>query len=332
MVMPASRRLDFSEIPIIDIGALVDGDEKGTAKVAEQLAHACSAVGFMYVKNHGVPRKLLDRLVEQTALFFKRPFEKKMEVTLEDSLQFRGYLPLGYESYKGDAERTGGKNLQEGFIIMHERPVHPERLSDGPNRWPADMPEFKPAMLDYFAATEKLAHQLLPGFALALGLDREFFKSMFSDGSSMLKLNHYPPQDSPEHIGEIGVTAHSDSGGYTILWQDDVGGLEVMNKSGEWVAAPPIEDTYVVNLGDLMQIWTNGRFSSTPHRVINRSGTDRYSIPSFTNPAYDSIVKPLIGEAPAGFKPYKSGPYQYDIYCRIFPQRAPRRVAAFVAA
>jgi isopenicillin N synthase-like dioxygenase len=111
---------------------------------------------------------------------------------------------------------------------------------------------------------------------------------------------------------------HADSGGFTILWLVDNGGLEVQTKSGEWVGAPPIADTFVINLGNIMQIWTNGRFSSTPHRVINRSG-DRYSIPLFVNPDSSATIAPLIGGPTTDFEPFLYGKYQRDEWRRIFP-------------
>jgi len=137
----------------------------------------------------------------------------------------------------------------------------------------------------------------------------------------MLKLNHYPLQEKPEHDKEIGVLGHSDSGCFTILWQDNNGGLEVQNKAGEWVGVPPIDGAYVINLGRIMQILSNGMFSATEHRVINRTGADRYSIPMFVNPSYNTTIKPLVGDPPADFKPFLSGHYQEDVYRRTYPHK-----------
>jgi len=313
MALPQSRRLDFSEIPVIDIAPLVEG--RNPASTINALKRACSDVGFLYVRNHGLPRELIANLVEQAALFFGRPMDEKMRIVVNPRM--RGYLPLGYRSYEG--EPTAGKSHQEGFWIGHERPLNAESPLDGPNIWPEYPPGLKPAMLAYFAAVEKLSHVFMRGFALALDLKPDFFEPIFSRPMSRLKLNHYPPQDEPERENEIGVVPHSDSGGFTILWQDANGGLEIQSKSGEWVGAPPIPDTYVINLGNIMQIWTNGHFSSTPHRVINRGGKDRYSIPLFVNPNRDAVIEPLIGAHEAGFEPFKFGDYQRKYYRRSFP-------------
>lgn len=302
MPIPASRRLDFAEIPVIDAGKLVAGDTDPQAVAA--LDRACTDVGFFYVKNHGVEPRLIDAVAAQAARFFARPWTEKMSLVVNPRM--RGYLPLNYESLVG--EPGGGVSQQEGFWIGHERPVAGANPLDGPNRWPASEPGLAPAMLAYFTAVEALSAVLLGAFALALGFPRDHFDPMFSAPQSRLKLNHYPPQEAPQHESDIGVVGHSDSGGFTILWQDAHGGLEVQSRNGDWVGAPPIAGTFVINIGTVMQIWTGGRFSSTPHRVINRSGNDRYSVPLFVNPNYD---------VPVGGPQFAD--YQTDIWRRIFP-------------
>ena len=149
-----------------------------------------------------------------------------------------------------------------------DRPLKSDNRLDGPNLWPENSRLLKRLMEAYYKAATELASVLQKAFALALGLPERFFSELFVDQSSLLKINHYPPQDNPTTVSNIGVVPHSDEGGFTILWQDNNGGLEVESKGGEWVVAPPIEETFVINLGDTMQIWTNGEFSSTPHRRI----------------------------------------------------------------
>ncbi len=314
MALPLSRRLDFSEIPVIDISPLVDGNAEQLERTVAALDRACSDVGFIYIRNHGVSRDLVTRLAQQARLFFNRSMDEKMRIVLDQRM--RGYLPLNYRSYEGEAR--AGTSHQEGFWIGHERPLSAALPLEGPNQWPEAVPDLKPTMLAYFSAVEELSQVLQRGFALALGLAPDFFQLLFRVPNSRLKLNHYPPQDAPEADNDIGVVPHSDSGGFTILWQDDNGGLEVQSKSGEWVGAPPIDDTFVVNLGNIMQIWTNGRFSSTPHRVINRAGRDRYSIPLFVNPDSSARIAPLIGPT-SNFSPFRYGDYQRDEWRRIFP-------------
>ena len=302
MALPPSRRLDFSEIPLIDAGRLIAGDDDAATVAA--LDRACTDVGFFYVKNHGVAQRLIDELALQAARFFTRPMDEKLSIVVNP--QMRGYLPLNYESAIGDA--GVGTSRQEGFWIGRERSAGAPSPLDGPNRWLASEPHLAPAMLAYFDAVEALGRVLLRAFALALGYSPTYFDAWFSAPQSRLKLNHYPPQDAPHDASDIGVVGHSDSGGFTILWQDDNGGLEVQSKNGDWVGAPPLPGTFVINIGNVMQIWTGGRFSSTPHRVVNRSGNDRYSVPLFVNPNYD---------VPVDGRPFAD--YQTDIWQRIFP-------------
>jgi isopenicillin N synthase-like dioxygenase len=315
MEVSSSRRLDVCEIPVIDIGPLVKGEHARAGSTIDALARACRDVGFLQVTNHGVSNDALAGVVAEAARFFALSIDEKMKVAIEDSPIFRGYLPL-----KCKGEVGSGDNLHEAFIIFHERRAAGYCPMHGPNQWPVGMPGFKEALLSYFAAVEKLAHAILPGFALAIGLKCDVFDPMFDDPMMMLKLNYYPAQAAPTSDNEIGIVAHCDSGAFTILWQDDVGGLEVLN-SGEWVVVPPIPGAFVINIGNLMQTWTNGRFQSTSHRVVNRYGKDRYSIAFFANPNYATVIRPLLGDPSPDFEPFVSGQYQKGVYRRIYPQR-----------
>lgn len=290
MAIPQSRRLDFSEIPIIDVSTLVSGDND-TATV-DAIGKACRDVGFIYIKNHGFPQSLIDNVLVAADEFFSRSMDEKNKVVVNERI--RGYLPLRYRSYEGESKAATSN--QEGFWIGEERSINPENRLDGPNLWPENSEALKNTLQAYYLASTELSLVLQRAFSLALGESGDYFQKLFTRQSSMLKLNHYPPQENPTEVSNIGVVPHTDSGGFTILWQDDKGGLEIQSKSGEWVLAPPIPETFVINIGNTMQIWTDGEFSSTPHRVINRSGANRYSIPFFVNPRWDVPVKPLIGE------------------------------------
>ena len=314
MTIPESRRLAFKEIPIIDLSLLVSGDRDNTA--VEKIGKACREVGFLYVKNHGIPEKLINDILAAGREFFERPLVQKEEVLLDTRI--RGYLPLGYRSYEG--ESIAAISNQEGFWMGPDRPLKSDNRLDGPNLWPENSQSLRNSLEAYYKAATTLAIVLQKAFALALGLPDDFFKKLFVDQSSLLKINHYPPQDNPTTVSNIGVVPHSDEGGFTILWQDENGGLEVESKGGEWVVAPPIEETFVINLGDTMQIWTNGEFSSTPHRVINRSGADRYSIPFFASPRWNVPVKPLLGSRRVNEPLEESFEiYQSRHHRRIFP-------------
>ena len=312
MAIPLSRRLDFSEIPQIDVGPLLAGNV-GEADI-DALSRACMDVGFFYVRNHGVSGELIARLHREADRFFSMPVDDKM--TLKIDQRMRGYLPLDYASYEGEARAA--RSRQEGFWVGFERPVNEARQFDGPNQWPNDQPALRDAMMAYLDALQDLATALQRGFSLALGLGPNGFADKFQDPMTLLKLNHYPPQDNPEDVSYIGVVPHTDAGAFTILWQDDGDGLEIQNKSGEWISAPSIPGTFVINIGNLMQIWSNGRFSSTPHRVINRGGRDRHSIPLFVYPSHAAMIEPMVGDA-TDFEPVMFADYIRDIWRRTFP-------------
>ncbi|NKB61775.1 MAG: hypothetical protein GKR95_06420 [Gammaproteobacteria bacterium] len=320
MTIPISRRLEFSEIPVVDLAPLVQGESHNPT--IKSLEHGAREVGFFYIRNHGIDFDLVAKLHNQAILFFQQSMEEKKKILIDHRI--RGYLPLGYQSYEG--ERREGTSYQEGFWIGHETPVNDVHLLEGPNQWLKHPPELKSIMESYFVAVERVSRILQIAFAQALGLEPGFFDRMFDRPTSRLKLNHYPPQYAAKNENKIGVVPHSDSGAFTILWQDDHGGLEIQNKNGEWVGALPMPDTFVVNLGNIMQYWSNGRFSSTPHRVINRAGTDRYSIPLFVNPNHEVIIEPLVDLENKTFTPFVYGEYQRELWRRTFPVAKMRNI------
>tara|TARA_B100000676_G_scaffold311626_1_gene382210 strand:+ start:15471 stop:16430 length:960 start_codon:yes stop_codon:yes gene_type:complete len=313
MALPKSRRLDFTEIPVVDISKLVAGDDDSAT--IDAIGTACRNIGFVYVKNHGVAPELIDNVLAASGEFFSRPMEDKNKVVLDERL--RGYLPLRYRSYEG--EDNAATSNQEGFWMGTQRPLNPANRLDGPNVWPENGDALRNAMETYYTAASGLAGHLQRAFSLALGQESDFFARMFDRQQSLLKVNHYPPQDNPTSVSDIGVVPHSDEGGFTILWQDETGGLEIESKSGEWVVAPPLPGTYVINLGNAMQIWTNGEFSSTPHRVINRYGADRYSVPFFAYPRWDTPMKPLFDDTDDDGDVEICEAYQVRKWRRIFP-------------
>jgi len=312
MAIPESRRLNFTEVPVVDVGDLMRGDE--ATHTIEDIRNACRDVGFLYVANHGVSESTIGALLDAANVFFGQPLDAKMRWALDQRM--RGYLPLYYRSYEGEARAA--TSHQEGFWIGHDRPQDPGAPLEGPNIWPDDQPALKTTMLEYFRAIEPLQLTLQRAFALALGLAPHTFDKLFDHSLSRLKLNHYPPQHDEITEHNLGVVPHSDSGGFTILWQDDNGGLEIQSKNGDWVGAPPIPGTMVVNLGQIMQRWTNGEFSATPHRVINRKNVDRYSIPLFVNPNSDAVIQPLTGD-PDSFEPFRYGEHQRKSWQASFP-------------
>ena len=311
MALPESRQLDFDEIPVIDIGRLLDRSE--AVDIICQIDRACRDIGFFYIVGHGVDMRLVSQLQSAAAKFFNLPETAKMSLGLDPSM--RGYLPLYYHSKINDS--FSGTSHQEGFWIGEDFGTDSRHPLEQENRWPDHPASLRPSMSEYHHAIENLAAVLGQGLADALGQADNFYSTHFARPTSRLKLNHYPPQENATRIDNIGVIPHADSGAFTILWQDQNGGLEVRSKNGEWVGAPPLKDSFVINIGDLLQYWSNGRYSSTQHRVINRNGVDRYSIPYFVNPSADIIISALDGRE--SFTPFNYGDYQTGKWRNFFP-------------
>ncbi|MFP6740524.1 MAG: 2-oxoglutarate and iron-dependent oxygenase domain-containing protein [Alphaproteobacteria bacterium] len=336
------------DVAIIDFAPALYGGPDDLKRVAATVVSACEDIGFFYIANHPIPDDLRRRVFEEAANFFALPDERKMQVSMERSLNYRGYIPLnvlpkpenrrgagveGFQQHLDDdaTADSEAKELEpdasESFQIHRElalddpdvqagKPLH------GPNQWPAGLPLMRDTMLEYFDAMSAFAKRVLEVFAVGLDLDPRLFGPYYVKSLMQVRLIHYPAQAPGENV-PVGVRPHSDAGALTLLMQDDVGGLEVRNKQGEWVLVPPIEDTYVVNIGDTMKLWTNNRFQSTPHRVINTYGADRYSIPFFANPDYDAVIKPIPtcvdDENPPVFDTLHCGESMLHTYSRIWP-------------
>lgn len=290
----------FDHIPLIDYGMISSSDPTVRAEAAGKLREACENVGFFYLRNHGVPQEIIDSCFEQSRRFFAQPVEDKMLGHVPRSSQNRGYVAMNEEQVDPD----GGKDLHEAFDLSHDVPLDdPEVIRgcwlSGPNVWPQRAPaEFRPTLEAYYDNMIGLAQRLYSAFALSLDLQEDFFDGMLHRPGSFMRILHYPPHPPKsdavlEKVEQLGIGAHSDYQCFTILAQDEVGGLEVRNAQGDWIAATPIAGTFVVNIGDMMARWSNDRFSSTMHRVINRSGRERYSIPFFCGVDYDATIETL---------------------------------------
>lgn len=318
------QAIAFQKIPLIDVGPLVDGSNP--AAVAEALGTAAATVGFVYIRNHGVPAELRAAMMAESERFFAQPLEAKTALHIRNSAVHRGYFPLFEENT--DPDLTA--DLKEGFDMGRDLgPDAPEVVQclplHGPNQWPESLPKFRATAETYFAAMRSLAETLMRGFALALRLEPDFFADKVNRPLAQLRLLHYPPQQGHVVADTMGCGAHTDYGCLTILAQDANGGLQVRNADGDWIAAPPIPDTFVINFGDQMARWTNGRFQATPHRVINASGRERYSMPFFFDPNWEALIEALPGTVLAGetprYPPVLAGPYLQSRFDATFAYR-----------
>jgi isopenicillin N synthase-like dioxygenase len=279
----------MSAIPVIDISPLVSGSPAQAQAVAKALGHACRDVGFFYISGHGVPPALMERVFDTSAAFFTGPASIREAVSFSGPGDNRGYIRLGGETL----DPSKPPDVKEAFNIGLELPPDdPQMLAPAPfraaNLWP-DMPGFRDTMLDYFNRVWRLGRDLHRGFALDLGLEPDYFETRLDRPNATLRLLHYPQSTTPPSEGQLGAGVHTDYGNVTLLATDAVGGLMVQDRSGRWLDAPVIPDTFVCNIGDCLMRWSNDVYVSTPHKVVN-PGKDRYSVAFFLDPNPDAVV------------------------------------------
>jgi isopenicillin N synthase-like dioxygenase len=311
----AADRPDFHSVPMIDLTGMMSNDLEARTRVAAALRDACVNVGFFYISNHGVPQELVDGMFAIAARLFALPVDKKMQWHVKKSSTLLGYVAMRDEN----ANPTVGKgDMHEAFdFVPEDAEVEGDLLAGdfrrAGNLWPEEVPDFHELATRYGIEMRLLARRMFAAFALALELPEDYFASLTSSPMALIRMLHYPTQPGPFSEETIGTGAHTDHECFTILCQDWVQALQVRNRGGEWIEAPPIRGTFVVNIGDLMARWTNGIFASTYHRVSNLSGHARYSLPCFIGPNSDALIEALPScvsdERPAKFAPVKAGEY-----------------------
>ncbi|MGC2412990.1 MAG: 2-oxoglutarate and iron-dependent oxygenase domain-containing protein [Stellaceae bacterium] len=286
-----------AQIPVIDFGPAFGGEPGALPRVAAAARHACENVGFFYALNHGVPEELIDRAFAASRQFHALPLADKLKLRLNENNI--GYLPVN-ASVQGAStvHKATRPNQNESFFVSHDRgPDHPDVIAGtllrGRNQWPMGMPDMRRDMMAYFQALGAMCDRMLPVFAVALEMPADFFAPFFAnEAHANLRFLHYPPQDGDED-NLFGQAPHTDNSFMTALARTDVPGLAVRLPSGEWFAPPIIPGTFLINLGNIMRRWSNDRFLSTPHGVLNDSGTDRYSIAYFHSPNVESVIECL---------------------------------------
>lgn len=288
----AAQAITLDEVPLIDFAPFLSGDAAARQEVAEAIARACEEIGFFYLAGHGVPQAAREDVFAAAAAFFARPRAERAQSAA---------TPEWYRGWIGAPEADGfsrNTRLFEQYRLQHEWPADPADMDhaaifDHPNRFPADMPEFRAASEAYLDAMLNLSRELLRAFALGLGLPEHRFDGWFRHPASQLSMNFYPRLPAMADDEVSNMVPHTDEGPFTILAQGDVGGLEVKRRDGVWIKAPPIAGAYTINVGDMMMWWSNGRFLSNFHRVRNRAGEERFSVPYFANPDRAVVVAPL---------------------------------------
>ncbi|WP_458315448.1 isopenicillin N synthase family dioxygenase [Mycolicibacterium brisbanense] len=278
----------FTSVPVIDISGLYSPERAEQDRVAAEIGRAAAEVGFFYISGTGIDESLFDDMLATVKEFFALPVDEKMRNYIGFSRCHRGYVPVGEEGFEGTVP-----DLKEAFDTALDLPADdPDYLSGnpmlGPNAWP-EVPGFVAAVTAYYQALLAVGQRLLRAFAVALGEDPEVFSRHATKTPSQLRLIHYPY--NPGAVDSIGIGAHTDYECFTLL-KPTAPGLEVLNGAGEWIDVPPVDGAYVVNIGDMLELWTNGAFVATSHRV-RKVAEERYSFPLFFNVDYDTEVKPL---------------------------------------
>jgi isopenicillin N synthase-like dioxygenase len=327
-------------IPFINL----KGDE---SHVVRHLRDACTDVGFFYVKGHDISEAFLEEVMEASKRLFDLPLNEKL--ALQDKELTRGYTPMEEETLDPENQPERG-DTKEGYYLGLDVPksnklYNPAKLS-GPNVWPS--PEISPAwdaaacqkwkdiMSKYFDMVTDLGLQVVRLLALAIGVPEDYFDSSFEAPMAALRLLHYSPEPSAPKNGLFACGAHSDYGMITLLLTDQNKGLQIFTKSGEWIDVPPKRGHFIVNLGDMLERWTNGLFLSTRHRVLipdDAQRSERYSIPFFFEPNFDTVVQclevcckdPRTGERmPPKYPPTTSGQHLLDKYSQTHADFSPK--------
>ncbi|MEM7720129.1 MAG: 2-oxoglutarate and iron-dependent oxygenase domain-containing protein [Pseudomonadota bacterium] len=319
----SAKNLGAAALPVVDVSGLISGDATAQRAVARAIKEACLDKGFMYIVGHGIAPELRSEVFKQSAAFFDLPEAHKLAVDMKLSSCNRGYEAMRAQTLEAGAP----PDLKESFYSgRHLEPDHPAvlagKFNHGPNQWPAGMSQFQDVMDRYYLELETFGAVLMRGVALSLDLAADYFDGFCTDPQCGLRLIHYPPQPAHAAPNEKGCGAHTDWGGLTILAQDEVGGLQVWDDTVGWVHAPPMQDAYIVNLGDMIARWTNERYRSTLHRVVNATGKERYSVPFFYsgNPDYEvACISSCLGpgETPK-FPPTTVSGHMREMYAKTY--------------
>lgn len=295
------------QIPIIDVSDVLAGKAAALASCAAELRRAYEDVGFWFMTGHGVPQALVESVFQQAARFHAQPLEQKLRLRINE--HNIGYLAMKAATtrHAADISRNNKPNLNEAFFVKRDlAPDHPDVLANkrfrGANQWPAALPGFRDTVVAYCAAMERLALRVLPIYAVALDLPADFFAAAFAEPQYTLRMSHYPPTPVLDE-GEYGLAPHADTSFMTLLAQNRVPGLSLRTAAGRWIDAPAIEGAFLVNSGQMLNRWSNGRFRATPHRVVNRSGGARYAIPFFFDCSIDHEMVCLPSCTDAGHPP-----------------------------
>ncbi|KAB5549585.1 putative gibberellin 20 oxidase [Coniochaeta sp. 2T2.1] len=291
-------------IPVIDISGYLTSDPEETKRVAAAIHSAAIAPGFFQVTGHPISQDLRDRFTAAVKAFYRLPREVKTRLHRNNSNCLRGYEAVGEQRLE-----AGFQDAKEGFMVGQELEGEGLRFAQGPNQWPTEeeCPGFRQVYMEYFEAMRLFSRTMFGIVALSLGLEEKYFDDFAygRDTVTMCRAHRYPPTTPEMAAKSRGIGAHTDFGALTLLLQDDIGGLEVFHRPTQtWHPVYPVKDAYVVNIGDMLERWTNEKYTSTLHRVISPvSDRDRYSIAFFNEGLLDQVIECIPTCLEEGGKP-----------------------------
>lgn len=324
-----SSRAPVITIPVIDLAPAREGGQTDRLRVARRIDEACCEIGFFTITGHGVRVETISDLSAAAHVFFALPLEEKLKARHPVEGTNRGYHPVGREALSTANDRAAPPDLKEFF---HVGPVdvtgdpyyttEPGRQHFLPNVWPAVPSDFERAATVYYRTLSHLIMFLMRLTALALGIEETFFDRKVDRSIGTMRLNYYPAQSEPPRPEQFRASPHTDYGGFTVLSGEDVaGGLQVRSRSGDWIDARTEPNNFVVNIGDLLMRWTNDRWLSNLHRVVNPPPTPaanraRLSIAFFNHPNYDVLIECIAASGTAKHPPVMSGEYRDMKYAK----------------
>ncbi|KXJ85711.1 naringenin,2-oxoglutarate 3-dioxygenase [Microdochium bolleyi] len=322
-----ARDCTSAEVPIIDLSD-ISGTEAQRRALAETIRDAAENTGFFYIKNHGIPKDTIDATFKQAQAFFTQPESLKERASADNSKFFNGWS----RKHASKISPTEKRDNREGFSFRYD-PRHdpetkdPAAVPEDVKQWlkveefvwegTSHLPDFRKDLVAYWQECITLARRMIKLFAMALDAPEDYFDDLVTYPGSDSVFNYYPKNEgSTEGIVDIGLGAHTDLQCFTFLWQDSVGGLQVLTKEGQWVKVPPLADTFVVNIGDFMNRLSNDRFKSTVHRVYNHAPVDRYSMPFFFGLNHNEKCA-VLPSCTSEKNPAKYEPISCGEWCRL---------------
>lgn len=312
-------------VPVIDVGPFANGDAPAKRRVAEAVNRACEDIGFLVITGHGIAPEACEHIFETARAFFALPVEEKLEVRKPEGHTSSAYHAFATEAYANKHLVRTPVDLRESFGMGR-----PDRPTGAFNRWPRRPADFEAIFTEHYYLTERLAGDLARLFAAALGLPEDYFADKLDRHDSAMLVHNYPEQAVEPLPGQLRTGAHSDVGFFTILRterQHRPGGLQVQTRSGAWIDVPAVPDSFVINIGDTLMRWSNDRWISTMHRVVNpprdaAAGNARMSLPFFFKANQDAVLECLPSccgpGRPAKYPPVTAGDYNRESLGRAF--------------